>query len=63
MTRNRIRRRKTRERRTLTDREERRKRSYLLSTSTLPQPAEEQQPRTSTGQVCFRSKDIRPVEG
>lgn len=53
MTRNRIRRRKISERRIRTDREERRKMSYL-STSTLQQPKkEQQQPGTSAGQVLL----------
>lgn len=50
MTRDRIRRRKTRDLRTRTDKAERRKRSYPR-TSTFQQAEEEQQPGTSAGQV------------
>ncbi|XP_049443974.1 protein ECT2 isoform X3 [Epinephelus fuscoguttatus] len=60
VTRNRIRRTKTRERRIKTDREERRKKSYL-GTKTLQQPEEEQQqPGTST-ESSKPSKSSTPV--
>lgn len=52
-------RRKSRERRSLTLREERRKRCSIPITSSLSHTAKEQQPGTSTGQVCLRSKSTK----
>lgn len=60
MTKNRIRRRKTRERVVRTDRGEWRKRSYL--SSSIHQP-EEEQPGTSAGQVFFNSEIRTHVTG
>ncbi|XP_070765203.1 protein ECT2 isoform X2 [Enoplosus armatus] len=61
VTRNRIRRKKTRERRIRTDREERRKKSYL-STSILQQPEKEQQQHPGTSAESSKpSKSSTPV--
>lgn len=52
-------RRKSRERQTLTLREERRERRSIGSSFT----GAEEQPGTSTGQVCQRSRSITPLKG